>query len=142
MKAKLQEDLKTAMKAHDQLRVNTIRGVIAEIKRDEIDKQLQADEALVISIIQREIKKRRDAIEFAKTAGRAELVAQNESEMKILQSYLGEQYSEEKLSGLISGIIASGADNVGKVMQALNKDHKGKFEGKTASELVKRLLQA
>lgn len=140
MKEKLQEDLKTAMKAHDQLRLNTIRGVIAEIKKSEIDAQktLSADEML--SVVNKEIKKRRDAIEFAKTAARAELVAQNEAELKILQGYVGEPLNTQQLTELVASLIKGGADNVGKIMGALNKEYKGRFEGKAASDLAKQLL--
>jgi uncharacterized protein len=140
MKDKLQEDLKTAMKAHDQLRVNTVRGVIAEIKKSEIDSQQPLTEAGVIAIIEREIKKRRDAIEFARKASRAELVTQNETEMKILQSYLGEQLSGEELNSIIAGLIQNGADSIGKVMAALGAQYKGRFDGRCASETVKKLL--
>lgn len=140
MKAKLQEDLKTAMKARDQLTVNTLRGLSAEIKKEEIDTQKQVDDARFVALVQKEVKKRRDAIEFAKNANRTDLVEQNEAEVKILQKYLGDQISEEKLRELISGLIAGGADNIGKIMGALNKDYKGKFEGKIASEIAKGLL--
>ena len=57
-----------------------------------------------------------------------------------MKSYLGEQYSDEKLREVIGGIISSGADNIGAVMGVLNRGHKGKFEGKIASSIVKELL--
>ena len=142
MKAKLQEDIKTAMKERDTMRLNTLRGFMSEIKREEIDTRADADDAKCLAIAQKEIKKRRDALDFARQANREDLIAQNEAELKILQGYLPEQYSEEKLKELISNLIASGADNVGKIMGALNKDHKGKFEGKIASDIAKNLIAA
>ncbi len=140
IKTKLQEDVKTAMKARDQEKVTSLRQLVSEIKRIEIDTRKELSDEEIISILQKEIKKRRDALEFAKEAKREDIISQNEKEIATIQSYLGEQYSREKLKELISAIIAGGNDNIGKIMGALNKDHKGKFEGKVASEVVKELL--
>ena len=140
IKAKILEDTKLAMKAKDQLRLNTLRGLTSEIKRTEIDTRKDLDDAGVVVILQREIKKRRDALQFAQDAKREDLIEQNQAEIVIIQSYLGEQLSEDKLREIIQALIASGANNLGKIMGELSKDHKGKFEGKVASELAKSLL--
>jgi uncharacterized protein len=140
MKAKLQADMIAAMKAGEKKTLSTLRGLIAEVKKTEIDTQKELDDSGVAGIIQKEVKKRRDTIQFAKDAGRHETVAECEEEIKTLQKYLGEQLSEEKLKELIQSLIAGGADNIGKVMGALNKDHKGLFDGKQASEMIKTLL--
>lgn len=140
MKEKLQSDLKEAMKAREQLTVNTLRGLISEIKLVEIDSPGGVGEDKIVAIIQKEIKKRRDTIEFAEKAGRAEMVEQNRSEIKILQRYLGDQLSEDRLRELISALISGGANDLGKIMGSLNKSHKGKFEGKAASEIARQLL--
>lgn len=142
IKEKVTEDMKAAMKARDQLLLNTVRGLLSELKKEEIDTRTELTDEKCITIIQREVKKRRDALEFAKTAARDDLIQQNEAEMKILQSYLGDQLSEEKLREIIQQSITSGADSIGKIMGALNKDYKGKFDGKTASNLIKTLLEA
>lgn len=139
-KQKVEEEIKVAMKARDQLRLNTLRGFMSELKREEIDTRLELTEEKFISILQKEIKKRRDSIEFAKNAGRNEIVEQNEMELKILQAYLGEQLSEEKLKELIVSLKEQGNDSIGKLMGALNKDHKGKFDGRLASEMIKSVL--
>lgn len=140
IKSKIQEDCKTAMKARDQEKVVTLRGLIAEIKKVEIDTRKELDPEGVINVLQKEIKKRRDALQFAEQAKREDLINQNNNELALIQGYLGEQYSEEKLRELIKGLIAGGADSVGKIMGVLNKDHKGKFEGRVASDLAKSLL--
>ena len=140
MKEKIQELTKAAMREKDQHRVVTLRGLLSEIKRIEIDTRTELPEAECIGIVQKEIKKRRDTIKFAEDGGRQDLIDQNNKEIAILQSFLGEQISEEKLRELIQGLIAGGADNLGKIMGGLNKDYKGKFEGKVASELAKQLL--
>ncbi len=140
MKAKIQEDVKAAMKAQDTLKRDTLRGWMSEIKLAEINSQTTLSDEQCLAIAQKEIKKRRDAIDFAKQGGREDIVTQNETEIKILQGYLGEQLSEAKLREVITGLISGGADNIGKIMGALNKDYKGKFEGKSASEIAKQLL--
>ncbi len=140
IKAKLQEDIKTAMKARDQERLTTLRLLSSAIKQVEVDTRTELDDATVSTIFQKEIKKRRDALQFAEDAKRDDLIAQNRSEIAIIQGYLPKQFSEDELRGMIQQLIAGGADNVGKVMGELNKAHKGKFDGKMASELTKSLL--
>lgn len=140
LKAKIQEDIKTAMKARDSQTLTTLRGLISEVKKTEIDTKTELDDAGVVVIIQKEIKKRRDAIDFAKQAGRDEMIADNEAEIVALQNYLAEQLSEDKLKEIISELIASGSNNIGQIMGSLNKDYKGQFEGKIASGVAKELL--
>ena len=140
MKEKLQADMKEAMKAKDQMVVLTLRGLIAEIKKQEIDTKTALNEEQVLAIIQKEIKKRRDTLKFAQDGGRQDLVDQTNREMAILSKYLGEQFSEDKLREIIFALVKGGADNVGKIMGSLNKEHKGKFDGRLASELAKQAL--
>ena len=140
MKAKLQEDIKTAMKAKDQKTLDTLRCLMSEVKRIEIDTRKDLTEPEIIAIFQKEIKKRRDALKFAEDAKREDLAEQNKFEIALIQNYLGDQLSEDKLRELIKGIIASGGNNIGKIMGELNKSHKGKFEGQVASAIIKELL--
>jgi len=142
LRKKVEEDVKAAMKARDTVRLNTVRGLLSEMKKEEIDTRQELTEDRSISIVQRELKKRKDAIDFAKTAGRAELIEQNEIEIAILQSYLGEQMSGDELQNLISTLVKEGNDSIGKLMAALNKDYKGRFDGRLASELAKSALTA
>lgn len=140
LKPQLQEDIKTAMRAKDQHTLVTLRGLSAAIKQVEVDTREELNDEKIISIIQKEVKKRRDTISFAEQQSRQEIVDQNKQEIALLQKYLGEQLSEEQLKTIIEGAVAAGADNLGKIMGALNKDHKGKFDGKVASELAKACL--
>jgi len=142
IKNKLQEDIKTAMKAREQERLLTLRGLSSAIKQVEVDTRKELDDAAVLSIFQKEIKKRRDALQFAEDAKREDLIAQNKSEIALIQSYMGEQLNEAQLRDLIKSCITAGSDNLGKIMGELNKTHKGKFDGKQASELAKQLLQS
>lgn len=140
IKEKLQDQIKSAMREKNQHLLVTLRGLHAAIKQIEIDTREEVSEEGCIAIVQKEVKKRRDTIKFAEDAGRQDMIDQNNQEIAILQGFLGEQLSEDKLRELISGLIAGGADNLGKIMGGLNKDHKGKFEGKVASEIAKQLL--
>ncbi len=140
VKAKVQEDIKEAMKARDQHRLETLRGLLSELKKVEIDTRADLTDEQAMQVLQREIKKLRDAIDFAKNAGRDEMIEKNTAEVAIVQKYLPEQLSAEELKALISSLVAGGADSMGKIMGELNKTHKGKFEGKMASELAKGLL--
>lgn len=140
MKQQLQEDIKGAMKSGEKERLTVLRGLMSEIKRKEIDSRTELNEEQCVGVVQKEIKARRDAIEFAEKAGRDEMVAKNQQEIVWLQDYLGKQLSEDELRELISQLIAAGHDNVGKIMGALNKEHKGEFEGKQASTIAKEML--
>ena len=112
----------------------------SEIKRVEVDTRKEPTEPEIIAIFQKEIKKRRDALKFAEDAKREDLIEQNKYEIALIQGYLGDQLSEDKLKELIQGIIQSGNNNIGKIMGELNKTHKGKFEGQVASAIIKQLL--
>jgi uncharacterized protein len=137
---KIQSDLKDAMKARKQDTVTVLRGLMAAIKQFEIDTRTDANDEKVISIIQKEIKMRRDALQFAKDQSREDLISQNESEIALLQSYLGQQMTEEELTVVMKELINSGITSIGPLMGALNKNYKGTFEGKVASDIAKKIL--
>ncbi len=140
IKTKLQEQLKDAMRARAQHTLLTLRSLSAAIKQFEVDSRTEADDERVVAIVQKEIKMRRDALSFAESQNRAELIEQNKAEIALLQGFLGDQLSEDELKSIIQKLVAEGADSIGKIMGALNKDYKGKFEGKVASELIKQSL--
>ncbi len=140
MKAKVQEEMKAAMKSRDQRKLDTLRGLLSEIKLAEIEAKSEVGEDQCVQLVKKEIKKRRDASEFAAQAGRNELIEQNQAEIAILERYLPEQLAPETLRQMIEAVIAQGADSIGKVMGELNKTHKGKFDGKAASAIIKECL--
>ncbi|MDR2337497.1 MAG: GatB/YqeY domain-containing protein [Deltaproteobacteria bacterium] len=140
MKAKLQEDIKTAMKARDSKKLENLRSLMASIKQVEVDTRKELSDSDIAVIFQKEIKKRRDALQFAEQAKRDDLVEQNKAEIALIQTYLGEQLSEDKLREIIQDLISAGSDNIGKIMGGLNSDHKGKFEGQVASRIIKEIL--
>ena len=140
IKTTLQANIKDAMKAKNKTLLLTLRGLSAAVKQYEVDNRKDAEEAIIIDIFKKEIKKRRDSIEFAEKNNRDDIVQKEQAEIEVIQEYLPEQYSEEKMQDLIKELMANGSDNLGKIMQALNAEHKGKFEGKIASQIAKTLL--
>ncbi len=142
MKGKLQDDLKAAMKASDKLRMMTLRGVLAEITRIEKDVRREASEAEIIQVIKRERARRDEALEFARKANRADLVAQNETEARILDSYLPAALDPGEVKAAIAEQMAAGSNQMGALMKALKDRFGAQLDGKTASQLVKEALAA
>ncbi|HTW87207.1 MAG TPA: GatB/YqeY domain-containing protein [Candidatus Binataceae bacterium] len=140
MKQKLQEDLKTAMKSGERLRVLTLRGILAEITRLEKDVLHEATEAEVIQIIKRERARRNEALEFARQAARSDLIEQNEAEVKILDGYLPTAIGPDEVSAAIAEAINSGVNQIGPIMKVLRDRFGARLDGKLASELVKKAL--
>ena len=131
--------MKEALRSKDSLRLNTIRSVIAAIKNQEIDlrKELQGDE--VLSIVTREVKKRKEASVLFEQGGRMDLVEKENQEHTILLAYLPEQASEEELRKRIQEVIAEtgaeGMKDFGKIMKVLVPE----FKGKVDNGLIKNL---
>jgi uncharacterized protein YqeY len=139
--AQLQEDLKGAMKARDMDTVYVIRGLIAVIKNVKVEKQLaQLPEADIAGLVRKEINKRREAADFARQANRADLVEKNEHEKRLLERYIPEQLSAEALQAAIKEISTElGTTQIGPIMAKLRERHAGQFDGKLASELIRKL---
>jgi uncharacterized protein len=140
MKQKLQDDLKAAMKQRDERRMMALRGVLAEISRVEKDVCREANENEILQLLKRERARREEALGFAKQANRADLIAQNEAEAKILDGYIPAGLSPEELQAAIAESIAAGANQMGVVMKALREKFGARLDGKLASELVKQAL--
>jgi uncharacterized protein len=144
-KTKLENDLKDAMRANDDVRKRTIRMVLAAIKQTEIDKRVVLDETGVIGILQKEVKTRRESIEEAKKANRPDLLVDLEAEIKVLAGYLPLAMDSAELTSLAQAVIAeegaaSPAD-MGKVMKALLPRVAGRASNDQVSQTVRQLLQ-
>jgi uncharacterized protein YqeY len=139
--AALQRDLQASMRARDRVRIDVLRGLIAAIKNVKVDKQVaELPEAEIVALVRKELNKRTEIIGFAQQAGRAETVAQAESEKAILEAYLPTQLGPAELEAAIKTIAADlGTSQIGPVMAELRKRHAGQFDGKLASELIKKL---
>jgi len=144
-KVQLEIALKEAMKAGDDVRKRTIRMVLAATRQVEIDKQIKLDEAAVLGIIQKEIKTRKEAVEEARSASRADIVAATEAEIVVLQAYLPKAMSADELKSLAETAIAeAGATSpadIGKVMKLLMPRVAGRAPGDQISAIVRQLLQ-
>lgn len=137
VKEQIQIDLKEAMKARAQEKVTCLRGVLAAIKQVEIDTRQDVSEEQVNAILRKEIKKRREALDFAKKAERQDLVLENEKELALIESYLGSQLSADELRTIIDTYKKEGLTSVGQIMSRLKTDHAGKYDSKLASDMAK-----
>ena len=140
MKDKLQNDLKTALKGGDKLRLMTVRGILSEITRLEKDVRREAEEAEIIQIIKRERARRDESLEFARRGKRYDLITQYEAEAKILEAYLPDAVGEEELNAAVAAQISEGANQIGPIMKALRDQFGARLDGKMASAAVKAAL--
>jgi uncharacterized protein len=128
------------MKAGDKPRLMTIRGVLSEITRLEKDVRREPNDAEIVQIVKRERARREEALEFARKAKRADLVAQNEAEAKILEDYLPAALAPAEVQAAITVQIAAGVNQIGPLMKALRDQFGANLDGKIASDLVKQAL--
>jgi uncharacterized protein YqeY len=139
--AQLQSDLQSAMKARAADKMSVLRDVIAAIKNLKVEKMIATvPEADIVTLVRREINKRNEAAEFARQANRPELVQKNEGERAILEAYLPQQLGAAELEAIIRSLAAElGSTQIGPLMAKLRERHAGTYDGKLASELIKKL---
>jgi uncharacterized protein len=132
LKARIQEDMKAAMRAADKDRLATIRLILAAIKQREVDERIQLDDTQVLAVLEKMVKQRRESITQFQAGGRADLVAKENAELAVLAAYLPEQLSEQELDRLINETVAAtGAASIkdmGKVMNALKPKVQGRAD--------------
>ena len=143
-KEKMNEDLKTAMKAGETFRKDTLRLLLSVIKQSEVDTRTTLTEEQVYGLLQTEAKKRRDSIQEMRGAGRNDLADKEQAELTLLETYLPEQMSREQLEVEARKAIqesgATSAKEMGNVMKVLMPRVKGRADGKLVNEVVKALL--
>jgi uncharacterized protein YqeY len=139
--AQLQADLKSAMKARAMETVYVLRGIITAIKNVKVEKQIaELPEADIVALVRKEANKRSEVIEFARKGKRQDLVEQNEREKTLLEKYLPQQLAAAELAAVIKQIAAElGSTQIGPIMGKLRERHAGQFDGKLASELIRKL---
>jgi uncharacterized protein len=144
LRERLDEDLKSAMRAKDSLRMNTIRGLKSAVKYREIELMKPLDDAGILGVASTEIKRRRDSVEQYRAGNRPDLAEKEEAEILLLQDYLPQQLTaaelEAKVDEVIARVGAKGPKDMGAVMKALLPDVQGRADGKVVSELVKQRL--
>lgn len=145
MKTEINNAVKEAMKSGDEVRKRTLRMTLAAIKQIEVDRRISIDDAAVLSILQKEIKLRKEALEEAKKAGRDDLAADAQAEIDVLMAFLPKAPSPEELLALVQAAIAEtgavGPADMGKVMKVLLPRLAGRAPGDQVSALVRELLQ-
>jgi uncharacterized protein YqeY len=123
LKARIQEDMKAAMRAAEKDRLATIRLILAAIKQREVDERILLDDTQVLAVLEKMVKQRRESIAQFQSGGRADLVARENAELAVLATYLPEPLAEQEIDRLINETIAAtGAASIkdmGKVMNAL-----------------------
>ena len=139
----LRDDLQRAMKARDMPTVYVLRGLVAAIANQRIEKGgAELAESDIVSLTRREAKQREEAEQYARDAGREDLVAQNQTERAILMRYLPAQLDDAELTNLVRSWLADGLQSVGPIMARLKERHAGQYDGKRASEIVRALLSS
>jgi uncharacterized protein YqeY len=141
---KLQEEMKAAMKSGDKDKLSTIRMLISEIKKVQIDSKKELSDEEIISIMQKYIKQRKEAYAQYEQAGRKDLAEKELKEIEIVQQFLPPPLSEEELIKIVEEIIqevgASSIKDMGKVVKAVMDKAKGRAEGSLISKIVKEKL--
>lgn len=145
IKTQLNDSMKDAMKTGDEIRKRTVRMVLAAVKQAEVDKRIELDDLAVTNLIQKEVKNRRESLEEARKASRADLVEANEAEIKVLEVFLPKAMPADELRALVQAAItetgAAGPAEMGKVMKAVMPKVAGRAPNDLVSAAVKELLQ-
>lgn len=144
LKDRITDDMKIAMRARDAGRLSAIRMLLAAIKQREVDERIVADDALVLSIVEKLIKQRKDAIAQFESGGRSDLVAKENAEIGVLSAYLPQQLGDAEIAAAVDAAVAeaavSGAAAIGKVMALLKPRLAGRADMSRVSALVKARL--
>ena len=140
--AQLSADLTAAMKARDMPRVYVLRGLLTAAKNLKVERRGAAlSEADLVQLVRRELRQREEAEELAAKGGRTDIVEQNRAERRLLDAYVPAQLDAAELEAIVRGIVASlPSPAIGAVMTALRENYAGRFDGKQASEIAKRVL--
>ena len=145
LKNKISEDLNSALKAKDSVRVDTLRSVRAEIlKMDKSGMNREMNEEEEIQLLNKQAKMRKESIEMFGQAGRQDLVDKEQSQLDIINEYLPKQMSTEEAATIVEKIITDSGvitqKDFGRVMGEVMKTLKGKIDGKVLQELVRNKL--
>jgi len=137
IKAQVQAELTAAMKARDDLKLQTLRLLSNALHNEEISKQTELTESDVQAVIKREVKKRKEAIESYALAGRTESADKESAELKILEAYLPTAMSEDEIVKIVDAEIAANPEaKVGQIIGAVIKQSGGQADGTVVAKLV------
>ena len=140
----INQDLKTAMISKDIVVRDTTRMLLSDIKKYEIDERAEADDSIISTLINKNVKQRRDSIEQFKNGGRDDLVQKEQEQLNVILKYLPKQLSEEEIKILvkegIDSLAASSMQDMGKLMGHLKPKLEGKADMSVVSKIIKELL--
>ena len=146
LREKIFDDMKTAMKARASEKLAAIRLLQAALKQKEVDERVELTDDMVLTIIEKMLKQRKDSIEQFKAGNRLDLVAAEEFEVGVLSAYMPQQLSDAEVTIIIDGVItetgAKSAKDMGKVMNELRPKVAGRADMGKLSAMVKARLSA
>ena len=141
---RLRSDLKDAMRARDSHRKSALRMVLTGIQLAEVDAGHELEDVDIVELIRKEVKRREEALELMRDAGRDDLVEGEVTEVDILKAYLPKQMSEDEIRELAQEVIADvnaeSMSDLGAVMGTIMPRVKGKAQGRTVNRIVRELL--
>lgn len=144
LKAQVSEDMKTAMRAKDSVRLGAIRLLQAAIKQREVDERIELDDSNVIAVIEKMLKQRRDSIAAYESANRHDLADVEKFEVTVLQTYLPQQLTEDEIKAILEKVVvesgAAGIKDMGKVMAEIKPLVAGRADMGKISGLIKTRL--
>jgi uncharacterized protein YqeY len=144
LKARITEDMKSALRARETEKLATIRLLLAAIKQKEVDERVELDDAAVIGVIDKLIKQRKDSIDAFRKAERHDLADKEQAEMQVLQTYLPARMSAQEVAAAVAAIVADlgakGPGDMGRVMGAVKAQLAGKADMGQVSAAVKAAL--
>ncbi len=144
LRDRINDDMKAAMKAREADKLNAIRLLTSAIKQKEVDERIEITDDIVLAIIEKMLKQRKDSIAQFTTGGRLDLVAKEEFEVGVLQAYMPAQLSDAELAAILDGVIAevgaTSAKDMGKVITAVRPKVAGRADMGKLSGIVKARL--
>jgi uncharacterized protein len=144
LKDRINDDMKTAMRARETERLATIRLLLAAIKQREVDERITLDDAAITAVIDKMIKQRKDSISQFEAAARTDLVEKEQAELAVLATYMPEQLSDAEIAAEVQAAVAevgaAGPQDMGKVMGVLKPKLAGRADMTAVSGLVKAAL--
>lgn len=144
LKSRIQDDIKTAMRARERERLGCLRLITAAIKQKEVDERVELDDAAVLAVLDKMVKQRSESLEQYESAGRSDLAEQERWELELISTYLPEQLGADELNTLIGGAVesvgATSMRDMGAVMAKLRPQVQGRADMKAVSTAVREML--
>lgn len=144
LKSRIQDDIKTAMRARERERLGCLRLITAAIKQKEVDERVELDDAAVLAVLDKMVKQRRESLEQYESAGRSDLAEQERWELELIATYLPEQLGADELNTLIGEAVesvgATSMRDMGAVMAKLRPQVQGRADMKAVSTAVREML--